>query len=68
MVGNEDTTVKGVTTDRLAASQALPAFAARETVCTMHGALTKKKQEAVLERMHHGHGRRKKIPTSPTNP
>ena len=55
MVGNEDTTVKGVTTDRLTACQALPAFAACETVCAMHGALTKKKQEAVLERLHHGH-------------
>ena len=55
MVGNADTTVKGVTGDRLTACQALPAFVAHETVCTMYTALTKKKQEAVAERLYHGH-------------
>ena len=55
MVGNEDPTVEGVATERLAASQALPAFVAHETICMMHGSLTKKKQEALLERLCHGH-------------
>ena len=53
--GADTPVVEGLDQVRLVACQALPVWATYETVCTLYGSMTKKDQDAVAERIYHGH-------------